>query len=304
MGELKGGERPFVSVICPVYNDPGGIRTTIRSLLAQKYPSDRFEIIIVDNDSTDHTRAVAAELCRHHEHATVVDETTTQSSYAARNTGIRYQTGELLAFVDSDVVVEPTWLSDLVAAFDRTEADYLGCRVESFLPEGGTTLVGRYNTVTNFPVKFYLERRQYAPTCALAVRRPVVEDVGPFDGRLVSGGDVEFGQRVASAGYTQTFAEDVVVYHPARTSFTNYLAKHFRIGRGKEQLFQLPDLETSSRPLLTLRNVLPPHPLTFRGRMRHRCSLVLFVVFYLIAYTGKLSTFGGRIRERLSTRHS
>lgn len=302
MGEPKGGERPFVSVICPVYNDPDGIHTTIQSLVTQEYSTDRFEVIVVDNNSTDCTRAVAAKLCRHYDHATVIDETTTQSSYAARNTGIRHQDGDILAFVDSDVIVEPTWLSNLVGAFERTGADYLGCRVESFLPENGQTLVGRYSTLTNFPVEFYLERRQYAPTCALAVRRSVVEDVGPFDGRLISGGDVEFGQRVAGAGYIQAFAADAVVYHPARTSLRNYLAKHFRIGRGKEQLFQLSDLRPSSRPLWVLRNILPPHPLTFRDRMRYSCPFFLFAVFYWIAYAGKLSTFAGRLRERLRIR--
>jgi len=113
---------------------------------------------------------------------------------------------------------------------DEQGVDYLGCNVELMLPED--TLVGRYNAHTGFPVEQYLEEEQYAPTCALLVRREVFEDVGRFDARLISGGDREFGERVHEAGYDQGYAEDATVYHPARTSFKSLAKKNFRVGRG------------------------------------------------------------------------
>ncbi|ELZ39416.1 glycosyltransferase, type 2 [Halorubrum tebenquichense DSM 14210] len=113
---------------------------------------------------------------------------------------------------------------------DEQGVDYLGCNVELTLPED--TLVGRYNAHTGFPVKQYLENENYAPTCALLVRREVFEEVGFFDARLISGGDREFGERVHEAGYDQGYAEDAVVYHPARTRFESLAKKNFRVGRG------------------------------------------------------------------------
>lgn len=113
---------------------------------------------------------------------------------------------------------------------DAQDADYLGCNVEITLPED--TLVGRYNAHTGFPVKQYLEEENYAPTCALLVKREVFDDVGLFDARLISGGDREFGERVHEAGYEQGFAEDATVNHPARTSFESLAKKNFRVGRG------------------------------------------------------------------------
>lgn len=123
---------------------------------------------------------------------------------------------DVLAFLDADETVDEDWLETALGAMQEQDVDYLGCNVELTCPED--TLVGRYNARTGFPVEEYLEDQNYAPTCALLVRRKVFEDVGPFDARLISGGDREFGDRVHDAGYEQGYAENATVYHPARTS--------------------------------------------------------------------------------------
>lgn len=215
-------------VIVPVYNDPDGIQLTLNSLSAQTAASCR--VVVVDNGSTDETRDVAESQIRDEDEVELIVESEIQGSYAARIAGIKHSERDILGFIDADETVDDDWLETALKAMDEQDVDYLGCNVKLTLPED--TLVGRYNVRTGFPVKQYLENENYAPTCALLVRREVFEHVGLFDARLISGGDREFGERVHEAGYDQGYAEGAVVYHPARTRFESLAKKNFRVGRG------------------------------------------------------------------------
>lgn len=292
----------LVSVIVPVYNDPDGIETTISSLLDQTLSEDAFEIIVVDNNSSDATGVVARERLAEVDHGHVIDEHEIQSSYAARNTGIEFASGDILAFLDADMSAPATWLAELVAEFDRTGAQYIGCQVRLYCPLSEPTLVARYDRAFGFPVGFYLETQQFVPTCCLAVTRAVVADVGPFDARLTSSGDLEFGQRVARAGYEQHFASELVLFHPTRTTLTDYTKKRLRVGAGQEQLARLPETTAESRPWYHPKNVLPPHPGNFRRRLSRPVTSPNLVLFYFLSYLGKLSILAGRIRWLLETK--
>ena len=224
----------MLSIIVPVYNDPVGIRTTLESLLTQT-TSNNYRITVVDNDSTDRTPDIVRSYKEDHDHLSLAHEREIQSSYAARNTGIRNTDAEILAFVDADMTVPEDWLESALHTFESTDADYMGCNVELTLPDD-PPLPARYDHHTGFPVQQYLESQHFAPTCCLFVRRTVFEDVGLFDHRLESGGDKEFGNRVHEASYDLHFAEDVTMYHPTRSSLPAHVKKDRRVGRGLCQL--------------------------------------------------------------------
>ncbi|MDR5657395.1 glycosyltransferase [Halodesulfurarchaeum sp. HSR-GB] len=217
-----------VGTVIPIYNDSVEADTTLNAVTQLSH--EKYNIFVVDNNSTDGTQEVIAKYTRSNQHIHLLVEDEIQSSYAARNTGIANTDADILAFLDADETVDPDWLETAIEAMESQNVDYLGCNVELTLPDD--TLVGHYNQRTGFPVKEYLENEHFAPTCALLVRREVFEDVGLFDERLISGGDMEFGQRVHEAGYDQGYAEDATVYHPARTSFESLWKKNFRVGRG------------------------------------------------------------------------
>ncbi|WP_353633804.1 glycosyltransferase [Halobacterium sp. NMX12-1] len=219
---------PHVNIIVPVYNDADGVLQTLESTTSQSYVT--YDVFVVDNGSTDSTQDVIAEFARKNREVKPGLEEERQGSYAARNRGVRDASGDILAFLDADETVDTDWLETAIEVIETRGVNYLGCNVELTLPEN--TLVGRYNVHTGFPVEQYLEEQNYAPTCALLVKREVFEDVGHFDARLISGGDREFGERVHEAGYKQGYAEDATVYHPARTSFESLAKKNFRVGRG------------------------------------------------------------------------
>ncbi|OVE86422.1 glycosyltransferase [Natronolimnobius baerhuensis] len=224
-----------VSIIVPVYNDPDGIAATLESIGPQLGP--KTELLVVDNGSTDRTPSVVAEYERKFDHVELVVEDEIQSSYAARNTGARQSTGSVCAFVDADMTVPPDWLEQVRRTMATRDEHYVGCNVELTLPDE-PTLPARYDHHTGFPVKQYISRQDFTPTCCLLVRREVFEDVGLFDHRLISGGDKEFGNRVVDAGYSIHFAENVTLYHPVRESLRALITKDHRVGRGLCQLQQ------------------------------------------------------------------
>ena len=266
-----GGPTPFISVVVPVYNDPDGVRTTLNSLLSLSYPAEAYEVLVVDNDSDDETPAVVESFAERHENVTLLFEREIQSSYAARNRGIEDSSGEILAFVDADMHVDDDWLTRAVAELEESGADYMGCGVELYTPGETRTLADRYDALSGFDIEWYVNELSFAPTCCLVVRRAVIEDVGPFDHRLISSGDMEFGNRVADAGYAFHYAPDVKLYHPTRGSIRSNVKKSVRIGRGRFQISRFYP-ERYGSPLKRLFNpvgYLPPIPWklnrTFRG---------------------------------------
>jgi len=286
---------PYISIVVPVYNDPDGLKKTVDSLLPQNY--DEFEIIVIDNNSTDHTLSVARTFqLANPDTIKIYERNDIQSSYAARNLGVKKAKGEIISFVDADMWVPEDWLKSVVRTITTTNARYMGTSVELVMPNQ-PTFCDRYNYHTGFPVKTYLEKFNWTPTCCLTVEATVFDEVGLFDERLVSGGDLEFGKRVAEAEIKQHYEPSIVMYHPTRSNFKDLLKKARRIGRGSAQKRQYHPGRT--RSILHPKNVLPPHPETFLHLLKNTGEIPIFqvVLFYLFAYLFKLYKIVGRIDE-------
>src|SRR4028118_1525930 len=97
---------PKTSVIVPVYNGEADLPELINCLQAQTYPGDRVEYLLVDNGSSDRTASVIQTAIQETASLGItlryLQENKIQSSYAARNTGIRAVKSEILAFTDAD----------------------------------------------------------------------------------------------------------------------------------------------------------------------------------------------------------
>jgi glycosyltransferase involved in cell wall biosynthesis len=260
-------EAPFVSIIVPVYNDPEGLSDTLDTLVGQTYQRDHYEILVVDNRSLDETRAVAADYASRNDNVFALDERRRQSSYAARVRGIRRARGDVLAFVDADMTVERDWLEQAVERMEADELDYMACNVQLYDRDGDQTLASRFNQYNGFPIQKYIDELHFAPTCCLLVRAAVIEEVGPFDVRFISSGDREFGQRVHDAGFEMGYADDIPMYHPARTSVQSLVKKAVRIGRGKHQMRQLyPERYGNPLALLFYPGLYAPTPPSYVRR--------------------------------------
>jgi glycosyltransferase involved in cell wall biosynthesis len=292
----------MISVIIPVYNDPDGIQTTLESLSQLHPPEAEFEIIVSDNGSDDGTKEVVETYREENPKVKLVVEDRFQSSYAARNRGIREAEGDLLAFVDADMSVESTWFRELEMSMIDHDPPYVGQSVEVVVEEGAETTVAEYVRRRGFPVKRFMKNDHYAPTCCVAVRREVFDAVGLFDPRMISGGDLEFGQRVHDSKFEQRYESDITMYHPARSSLRSLCSKMFRVGRGLVQ-YNRYSLDRFDKPIWRdLRSYLPPHPLHFyRSITDTECEStpIKLLAFYILGYCVKLSRVSGAGYETL-----
>jgi glycosyltransferase involved in cell wall biosynthesis len=219
---------PFVSVIVPVLNDEHRLGGCIEALLAQTYPKERYEVIVVDNGSTDRSYAVAARYP-----ITLLSETKTRSSFAARNKGMGEAVGEVFAFTDSDCTPEPHWLEEGVRALEAG-ADLAGGRVRfvfSVRPSGAEVC----DSMANMQIERNIRERGVCKTANLFVRADVFASVGPFPHDLPSGGDVIWTGRATTAGHRLVYSPRAEVAHPTRR-LRALLKKHYRVGRGQRAI--------------------------------------------------------------------
>ena len=298
-----------ISVIIPVYNDPGGLGDTLQSLVAQDFPRSRFEVIVVDNGSTDFTHQVARDFAAGHpEIIRVVIEDSIQSSYAARNKGIDLSSGEIICFIDADMTVDRDWLRNVEYLFAAESVYYVGFRVEVTINK--KTVVALYNQMRTFLIEHHVKNTDFVPTCCLAVRRDLFRKVGLFNPRLVSGGDLECGNRVKESGVSLRYEPTIVMYHPARATIWSLIKRDLRRGRGISQLSTLyPDRYSGMQS--KLRN--PLHLLPRRPRFERaptnmeafkQNKLTIRMAFYFLELVSKIALGLGYIAEQCRVRRT
>src|SRR3972149_3365554 len=185
---------PFVSVIVPVYNGERHIGNCIRSLLALNYPPSKIEIIIVDNNSKDATHRI-------------------QSSYAARNAGIKKSRGEILAFTDSDCVADKDWIAKAVEQF---QDEHIGCvagEIEGYSPSNYIEeYLVRKSVLSHSEGTLKHWYLPYAQTANAIYRKEVFEAVGPFEENWVSAGDTDLTWRMLlHTEYKLIFCKDALI---------------------------------------------------------------------------------------------
>jgi len=254
---------PRVSVVVPVLDGAGCIDRCLEALLAQTYPSDRLELIVVDNGSRDGT----PERVRRHP-VTLLVERSERSPYAARNAGIRRAGGEVLAFTDADCVPAKDWLERGVAALERQAADLVGGHVR-FRFGGRPGAAQLMDAVTNLDQERSVAERGVAKTGNLLVRRSVVEALGPFQAGRRSGGDVEFTGRATGAGFALVYAADAVVEKPARGALA-LARKQYRVGRGQALLSRERGAGAGEILRRALRGLRPARPAVVRAGLERR----------------------------------
>lgn len=126
------------SIVIPVHNNASDLSACLESVRRQAFDRSCYEVIVVDNNSTDDTRKVAASFG-----VMVLEEKDFQSSYAARNRGIRAARGEFVAFTDSDCVVDPRWLAEIDA--EAAGKPGVGCFAGEILSSPPATLIERFS---------------------------------------------------------------------------------------------------------------------------------------------------------------
>src|SRR5881394_1714601 len=105
------GETPEISVVLPTYNRSESLRRTLASLERQTFPAAKFEVIVVDDGSTDGTASVAAEFAGRGPMKVEYVRGSHEGPGASRNLGVSRARGGIVAFIEDDVLPEPDWLA-------------------------------------------------------------------------------------------------------------------------------------------------------------------------------------------------
>lgn len=221
---------PFVSIIIPVYNDAQKLEQCLALLEAQTYPQNCYEVIVVDNNSTENLKSIIAKFIQ----AKYVFEPT-PGSYCARNTGIAFAQGDIVGFTDSDCSPNLDWIEKGVAQIlKHPKCGFVAGRVNfSFQDCDNPTPAELYDSLHFLQQERYVKNFHFGVTANLFTTLAVFKSVGLFNASLKSGGDREWGQRIYAAGYEQIYAEDVVIYHPARSDLQELSQKLYRVYEGE-----------------------------------------------------------------------
>jgi glycosyltransferase involved in cell wall biosynthesis len=244
---------PRASAIVCVYNRPEDVRTCLESLLAME--GEGFEIIVVDDGSTDETPAVLDRIESEHADAalTIVRHERNLGLSAARNTGIETARGRVIAFTDSDCVVDPGWLAALA---DHLEGDDLaGAGGAIREPAAANAAERAYAGTTSVDRG---RRGRALVGCNMAFRRDALGS-HRFDAALQYYCDEdELVWRLGREGLVFGFAPGAVVEHRHHQTLRTYLRQAWRQGRGsarfwfKRGTWVGPDVAFALLALITL----------------------------------------------------
>lgn len=232
---------PHVSVIIPIYNGEADLPDLLHCLRSQTYPTHQVDYLLVDNGSQDQTYSL---LQADSQTASItiqaLQETTIQSSYAARNTGICAAQGEILVFTDADCRPQADWLEQIVQPFVDPGVGIVAGEVLA-LP--GNSLLERYaDRHATLSQKHTLAHSflPYGQTANLAIRREIFDQVGLFRPHLTTGGDADLCWRILQQGnWRIQLAEAAIVRHRHRSTLTELRSQWRRYGRSNRYLHEL-----------------------------------------------------------------
>ncbi len=238
------------SVIIPTYNRRHSLARALRSLNELEFPRDQWEVIVVDNKSTDDTKQIV-EAARSSTALNLKYVKEEHLSFtAARHTGAKAASSRLLCYIDDDVIVDKNWLASIVDVFKKDESvGMVGGRIEPIFevnpPDWALVAQSKFN---GWSLWHYADVLCEAPgACGpnLCIRKSVLDDVGGFppdtigvesagkpgtvEKIYIGDGDAGLSHRVWAAGYKVMYSPDAIVYHvipPVRMTKAWWQSRH------------------------------------------------------------------------------
>ncbi|HEY0623760.1 glycosyltransferase family A protein [Sphingomonas sp.] len=216
------------AVVIPVWNGEAVIARCLDAIARQTLPRDAFQIIVVDNGSSDST----AEIVRSYPGVELLAEKR-PGSYAARNLGIGRVQAPVTAFTDADCAPAPDWLEQVLrAAAANPGFGVLAGKIELFDEIAQEREVfGDYERLFSFPQAH--AARGNCATANWASRTALLRALGGFDAALKSGGDRQMALRIRDAGHPLVYVPEMVVRHPVRASRAELVRKRQRLSGGR-----------------------------------------------------------------------
>jgi glycosyltransferase involved in cell wall biosynthesis len=226
-------EQLLLSVIIPTRNRAALLPGLVESLRAQTLRQDRFEVIFIDDGSTDNTSTLLAEIAAQPPFRFARQHHTGPA--AARNHGAHLAIAEILVFTDDDCLPSRGWLSALAESFPApadAKVVAVGGKIENS-PSGSwaNRFITRQNIahqINNLPTPLYLD------TANAAFLRRVFDEIGGFNPAFPTPNveDVDFSLRLVAAGYQLASNQAAIVIHAGKPTLAWMLRRNFQIGSG------------------------------------------------------------------------
>ncbi len=221
----------MISVVVPAYNAAGSLGACLRALNQQTIPRNQYQVIVVDDGSTDDTATLAKA------NGAVVVSQPNQGPAVARNRGVQEAQGELVLFTDSDCEPMPDWIQQLCAPFASPEVAgakgaYRTRQHELMARFVQLEYEDKYDRLAQQP------RIDFVDTYSAAYRREVFVENGGFEPAFSTASveDQELSFRLSQKGYQLVFAPAAQVYHQHDCSVGEYVRRKFGIGYWKALL--------------------------------------------------------------------
>jgi glycosyltransferase involved in cell wall biosynthesis len=224
----------LISVVIPLLNDAETVAEQLEALRAQDYAGD-WEVVIVDNGSTDASVEIAERWVGRFPSARVVHAADRRSPGHARNAGASQARGDFLAFTDADDVVQPSWLGALAESAHRGDL-VAGNVVVDGVNDG-------YSLAWHAIAPRERSRRddrflEYASGANAGVWADVFERLGGFEEDAIAGEDKEFSWRAQVTSFQLVSAPGAVVHYRLRGRVSSLARQHYRYGTTGPRLYR------------------------------------------------------------------
>lgn len=260
------------SIIIPSYNRADEIIDLLSSLQVQTVEHDWFEVLVVDDGSTDDTEQQIREFSSKIDFHLRFFRRDHEGPGAARNYGMAQAEGEFFLFIDSDCLADAEWLKEIDLAITRENPDAFGgpdAVLDSFTPLQKAIDYSMTSFLTTGGMRGHSKKRLakfYPRSFNMGIRREIYAKLGGM-GKLRHGQDIEFSRRIVASGAKVIYIPKAIVYHKRRTSLRKFFRQMFNWGVARinlsyfdkgnlEPLHFIPAIATVGYTLLTIFTLL------------------------------------------------
>ena len=242
-----------VSLLVATRNESKYIKNCIDSILNQAYPHEYLEVIILDGQSTDDTRAIVENLIDGQNNCQWVDNPKITQS-AAWNLGLDICHGDVISIVSGHVVLAPDYVSKAVDTLIRSGADMVGGTVRSIssgkVGEAITYAISHPFGVGGARFRYTNVEEETDSVFMGFCHRSVYENVGKYDEELVRNQDDEFSYRLRKAGGYIICNPEIVSYYNTRSTLKSLWKQYFQYGFWKVRVLQKHSKQMSPRQFI------------------------------------------------------
>ncbi|MBA3460805.1 MAG: glycosyltransferase family 2 protein [Deltaproteobacteria bacterium] len=240
LDETIEGYEPTVTVVVPLFNEGRSIYDTIVALVNLDYPKEKLEVTVVDDCSTDDSYEWACKAAREYPNVTVLRNPVNVGKRKGINHAVRASKAEIIVSVDSDVIIYPTALRELVARFVSPEIAAVGGRVHVSNPN--ENWLTRLQTIKYYFGQEHLKNLERGlrqvlclSGCLTAYRRHVLIELEPIlENRNILGIPIKYGEdrflthQIVKHGYRTVMTMKAMCFTKAATTLKGYFAQQLR----------------------------------------------------------------------------